>query len=74
MNNHSGNTTQNKLSELIKSKSFLKFLAGTLIGGTSGFLNYHFIGCPTGTCQITSHPIPAVIAGAIMGYLVSELF
>ncbi len=54
--------------ELIKSTGFLKSLAGILIGGTAGYLYYHFVGCSSGSCAITSNPYMSIIFGSAMGY------
>ena len=43
-----------KMKEIIK-KNLLKII-GVLIGGIGGFVYYHFIGCASGTCPITSNP------------------
>jgi hypothetical protein len=40
----------------------------------AGFLYYYFVGCPSGTCPITSHPLSSVMVGGIMGYLVTGIF
>jgi len=54
-------------------KHILKII-GLLIGGVAGFLYYHFIGCASGTCPITSNPYLTVVYGAFLGYLVSDMF
>lgn len=52
-----------------------KFIGiGVLIGGLLGFAYYHFIGCATGTCAITSKPLNSTIYGMIMGYLMVSPF
>jgi hypothetical protein len=42
---------------------------GVLLGAAAGFAYYHFIGCASGTCAITSSPINSTAYGALMGYL-----
>ena len=54
-------------------KHILKII-GLLIGGVAGFLYYHFVGCASGTCPITSNPYLTVAYGAFLGYLVSDMF
>ena len=54
-------------------RHFLKII-GILIGGIGGFAYYHYIGCASGTCQITSNPYISVIYGALLGYLLLDLF
>ena len=49
-------------------------LAGILAGAAGGFLYYHFIGCSSGTCPITSHPLNSTLYGAVMGGLLFTSF
>lgn len=49
-------------------------LIGICIGAIGGYLYYHFIGCTTGTCPITSKPFNSTIYGAVMGGLVFSIF
>lgn len=44
---------------------------GIIIGGLLGFLYYKKVGCPSGSCPITSNPYSATIYGIVMGLLVS---
>ena len=60
------------MNELIK-KNHLKII-GILVGGAGGFAYYHFVGCASGTCPITSNPYMTTIWGAVMGYLVFDMF
>ena len=39
------------------------------IGAIAGFSYYHFIGCTSGTCAITSSPYMSILWGGAMGYL-----
>lgn len=54
-------------------KSFIQrnklMLLGVLLGGITGYLYYHFIGCVTGTCAITSKPVNSTVYFAVMGGL-----
>ena len=54
------------MSYLTKNKYVI---IGALLGGLSGYLYYHFIGCSSGTCAITSKPINSTLYGAIVGGL-----
>ena len=45
----------------------IKIILGVIIGGVLGYLVYHFIGCHSGTCPITSSPILSVLYGAVIG-------
>lgn len=49
-------------------------MAGILIGAIGGYLYYHFVGCLTGTCPITSKPFNSTIYGAVMGGLLFSIF
>ena len=60
------------MNELIK-KNYRKII-GILVGGAGGFAYYHFVGCASGTCPITSNPYLTTIWGAVMGYLVFDMF
>ena len=48
--------------------------AGIFLGGISGYLYYKFIGCKSGSCPLTSHPVSSAIFGAVMGYLITGNF
>ena len=37
------------------------------LGALTGYLYYHFIGCVTGSCAITSNPWASTIVGALIG-------
>lgn len=52
----------------------LKFVVGAVLGGGLGFAYYKFIGCSTGTCPLTSHPVISTIYGAVMGALIASSF
>lgn len=47
---------------------------GIVIGAIAGFLYWNFIGCASGTCMITSKPINSTLYGALMGYLIFNIF
>ncbi len=49
-------------------------LIGVIIGAIGGYLYYHFVGCETGTCSITSKPLNSSLYGAIMGGLLFNIF
>lgn len=55
------------------SRHLLKII-GASIGAVGGFLYYYFVGCQSGTCPITSNPYISIAYGALMGYLISDLF
>ena len=53
------------LKEYISRKTLLGIVAGAVIG----FSYYHFVGCKSGTCPITSSPYISTIYGAVVGML-----
>ncbi|MDE3185218.1 MAG: hypothetical protein KGM16_17540 [Bacteroidota bacterium] len=55
------------------SKNILAII-GIVAGAVGGYLYYHFVGCISGTCPITSKPLNSTIYGAIMGGLFFSLF
>ena len=61
-----------KMTVFLK-KHILK-VAGIIVGGIAGFAYYHFVGCASGTCPITSSPYISTIYGALMGYLLFDMF
>jgi tetrahydromethanopterin S-methyltransferase subunit G len=55
-------------------KKHLRQIIGIPVGGVAGFLYYYYVGCTSGTCPITSNPYISIIYGAVLGYLISDLF
>ena len=59
-------------------KGFLKkyqlTIIGVLVGAIGGYLYYHFVGCNSGTCAITSKPVNSTLYGALMGGLFFNIF
>ncbi len=49
-------------------------LIGIIIGAAGGYLYYHFVGCNSGTCAITSQPVNSALYGALMGGLFFNIF
>jgi len=43
-----------------------------VLGGVIGYAFYHYVGCSTGTCLITSNPYMSTAYGAFMGWLLAE--
>jgi len=52
----------------------LKYIIGGLVGAAAGFLYYRFVGCPSGSCPITSNPFSSTIYGAVLGLLIASAF
>ncbi len=54
-------------------KHWLK-IAGVTVGAIGGYLYYYYVGCLSGTCPITSNPYRMLIYGALLGYLLFDMF
>ena len=54
-------------------KHFITII-GILIGAVGGYLYYHFVGCNSVTCTITSKPVNSTLYGALMGGLLFSIF
>lgn len=63
---------QKTFKEYIKTSKLWKPLLGILIGGIAGYLYYHFIGCTSGTCAITSNPVKSTMMGSFLGLFISS--
>ena len=48
-------------------------IAAVVAGAGIGWVYQRFAGCPNGSCAITAHPATAMLYGAVMGYLASQL-
>jgi hypothetical protein len=49
-------------------------ILGVIVGAVGGYLYYHYIGCASGTCAITSKPLNSTLYGAMMGGLFFNIF
>ena len=49
-------------------------IIGILLGAIGGYLYYHYVGCASGTCAITSKPLNSTLYGAVMGGLLLNIF
>ena len=49
-------------------------IIGVIAGAIGGYLYYHFVGCESGTCAITSKPFNSSLYGAMMGGLFINMF
>jgi hypothetical protein len=48
-------------------------IIGVIIGSIGGYLYYHFVGCNSGTCAITSKLVNSTLYGALMGGLMFNI-
>lgn len=62
----------------MKAKLFINkyrlTIIGMIEGATGGILYYHFVGCNSGTCAITSKPLNSTLYGALMGGIFLNIF
>jgi len=49
-------------------------IIGIVAGAIGGYLYYHFVGCASGSCAITSKPLNSTLYGAMMGGLLLNMF
>jgi len=47
---------------------------GIVMGAIAGYAYYHFVGCASGTCAITSKPLNSTLYGSLMGGLLFNMF
>ena len=55
-------------------KKYRLTIIGVILGAISGYLYYHFVGCNSETCAITSKPLNSTLYGALMGGLLLNIF
>lgn len=58
--------------EWIKRNKWI--MVGAVLGALGGYAYYHFVGCASGTCAITSSPVNSTLYGTLMGGLFVNLF
>lgn len=58
--------------KLFFKKNMLTII-GIIVGTVGGYLYYHFVGCASGTCPITSKPLNSSLYGAVMGGLLFNI-
>lgn len=51
-----------------------RILIGAFIGAALGFGWYKLVGCSTGACPLTSHPVISTLYGMAVGVLVAASF
>jgi len=56
----------------IRKNSLL--IIGAIAGALAGYLYYHFVGCASGTCVITSKPFNSTVYCAVLGGLLLSMF
>lgn len=58
----------------MNNKTIILTAIGIIAGAVAGYLYYHFIGCQTGACPLTSQPVPTTLYGAFTGGLIFNSF
>lgn len=54
-------------------KKYKLVIIGAIVGLGAGYAYYHFVGCASGTCAITSKPLNSSIYGSVMGGLLFSM-
>ncbi len=44
-----------------------------LLGAAGGYAYYHFVGCASGACMITSNPVLTTLYGGVLGGLIGVI-
>jgi hypothetical protein len=55
-------------------KAIFITVIGVIVGAIAGYAYYHYVGCASGTCAITSKPMNSTLYGSLMGGLLFNLF
>lgn len=55
-------------------KNNLPFFIVIAVGALAGYAYYYFVGCQSGTCLITSHPVNSTLYGALLSGLLFKTF
>lgn len=55
------------------TKVILITIIGVIIGAVLGYAYYHYVGCASGTCAITSKPLNSTLYGAVLGGLLFNI-
>ena len=58
----------------MNKREFIITFIGVVVGLISGYAYYHYIGCVSGTCSITSKPLNSTLYGGLMGGLLFNMF
>ena len=57
----------------MKIRKWIRPALFTLGGALAGLAYYHFIGCTSGTCPITSNPFGSMLYMGLIGWLISGM-
>lgn len=51
------------------TKVIIITIIGLIVGAVLGYAYYHYVGCASGTCAITSKPLNSTLYSAVLGGL-----
>ena len=57
----------------MNKKEYIITGIGVVVGLISGYAYYHYVGCISGTCAITSKPLNSTLYGGLMGGLLFNI-
>jgi hypothetical protein len=66
--------TKEKILQGIKDLFPVLTIVGIIVGAIGGYLYYAKVGCVSGTCPLTSNPWISTLWGALIGYLIGDMF
>jgi hypothetical protein len=66
--------TKEKILQMLKNTFPVLTIIGIIAGAIGGYWYYAEIGCVSGTCPLTSNPWISTFWGALIGYLVFDMF
>lgn len=66
--------TKEKILKGIKDLFPVLTIVGIVLGAIGGYLYYAKVGCVSGTCPLTSNPWISTFWGALIGYLLFDMF
>ncbi len=55
-------------------KKWVKPILFTVGGALAGLAYYYFVGCSSGTCPLTFHPLVTMFYMGLVGWLLSGIF
>jgi LytS/YehU family sensor histidine kinase len=58
----------------MNKKALILTAVGVIVGLLAGYAYYHFVGCNSGTCAITSNPLNSTLYGGLMAGLLFNMF
>jgi hypothetical protein len=59
---------------IFNKKVPVHLIIGIIAGSLAGYFYYREIGCSSGTCPLTSNPWISTGTGAVMGFLLLDIF